>query len=94
MIATADNTAATAVNADATEGWNKTGDTWTYVKDGKQVTGWVQDDNKWYYLDNSGAMKTGWVQSGDKWYYLNNDGSMAVNTTVNGYTVGEDGALV
>ncbi|MGF9967149.1 choline-binding protein D, partial [Bacillus rhizoplanae] len=47
---------------------------------------------KWYYLNNSGAMETGWVSVGGKWYYLYNDGSMAVNTVINGYKLGYDGA--
>ncbi|NRZ86754.1 glucan-binding YG repeat protein [Clostridium beijerinckii] len=29
-----------------------------------------------------------------KWYYLNGNGSMAANTTINGYTVDENGAWV
>jgi glucan-binding YG repeat protein len=39
-------------------------------------------------------MATGWAKTGDKWYYLNSDGSMVSNTTVDGYTIGNDGALV
>ena len=27
-----------------------------------------------------------------KWYYFYTDGSMAVNTTIDGYTIGSDGA--
>ena len=38
-------------------------------------------------------MVTGkWVQIGGKWYYFYADGKLAVNTTIDGYTVGEDGA--
>lgn len=59
---------------------------------GAMRTGWFRDNNeKWYLLNNSGAMVTGWIQNGDKWYYLNDDGSMAVDTTVNGYYVNKSG---
>lgn len=63
---------------------------------GNMETGWLKDqDNKWYYLDNSGVMKTGWLKNQDnKWYYLNNDGSMASNTTIDGYNLDSDGALI
>ena len=60
-------------------------------------TGWVQDKDKWYYLNEDGSMKTGWIQSSSsgKWYYLNSDGSMAHDTTTSdGYNVGSDGAWI
>ena len=49
-------------------------------------------NGKWYYLNQDGRMKTGWLQDGGKRYYLNSDGSMAVNTSVDGWTIGADGA--
>ncbi|WP_315072916.1 cadherin-like beta sandwich domain-containing protein [uncultured Clostridium sp.] len=50
---------------------------------------------KWYYLGTDGFMEENcWVLSGSKYYYLNADGSMAVNTIVNGYKVGTDGAWI
>ncbi|MDO5516140.1 MAG: hypothetical protein Q4F66_01220 [Clostridium sp.] len=48
----------------------------------------------WYYFDSNGYMYTGWIQSSGKWYYLNSDGSMAVNATVNGYIIDENGVWV
>jgi glucan-binding YG repeat protein len=33
-----------------------------------------------------------WLQIGGKWYYFYADGKLAVNTTIEWYTVGEDGA--
>ena len=34
-------------------------------------TGWLQDGDKWYYLENSGAMKASqWFQVDGKWYYV------------------------
>lgn len=34
----------------------------------------------------------GWKQIDGKWYYFYADGTMAVNTTIDGYTIGSDGA--
>ena len=58
-------------------------------------TGWLQDGDKWYYLENSGAMKASqWFEVGGKWYYVNGSGALAVNTTVDGYTVNGNGEWV
>ena len=56
------------------------------------ATGWVNDNGTWYYLNESGAMKTGWVNDNGTWYYLNASGAMLANTTVDGYTLGPNGA--
>ncbi|MED1927842.1 3D domain-containing protein, partial [Bacillus thuringiensis] len=49
-------------------------------KIGVMKTGWIKDNDKWYYLDGStdGSMKTGWFQENDQWYYLdaNSGGAM------------------
>ena len=34
----------------------------------------------------------GWKQIDGKWYYFYTDGTMAVNTTIDGYAIGSDGA--
>lgn len=76
------------------QGWtqNDAGQ-WLYYENGKPVTGWKQINGKWYYLDTAGIMQSGgWKQIGGKWYYLYADGSMAVNTKIDGYEVGPDGA--
>ena len=39
-------------------------------------------------------MQIGWKQFAQKWYYLNADGTVAINTTIDGYKIGEDGALI
>jgi pectin methylesterase-like acyl-CoA thioesterase len=77
-------------------GWQKDSSGWVYLSptNAAMETGWKQDGVKWYLLNNNGYMATGWVQTGDKWYYLNSDGAMASNTTVDGYTIGSDGALI
>ena len=39
--------------------------------DGTMKTGWLQQMNQYYYLDeNSGKMATGWKQLSGKWYFL------------------------
>lgn len=82
------------IDPQTAQGWmqNHSG-SWQYMKNGKPATGWLQDDKKWYWLDNNGWMFTGgWKQIDGKWYYFHSDGSMAVNTTIDGYTIGPDGA--
>lgn len=82
------------IDPQTAQGWmqNHSG-SWQYMKNGKPATGWLQDDKKWYWLDNNGWMfANGWKQIGGKWYYFYSDGSMAVNTTIDGYTIGPDGA--
>ena len=63
--------------------------------DGIMKTGWQQIDGQWYYLDQTGAMQIGWLKSDDgKWYFLYPNGAMAVNTVIDGRTIGEDGVWV
>ncbi|MGG3563703.1 N-acetylmuramoyl-L-alanine amidase [Neobacillus rhizosphaerae] len=59
-----------------TNGWVKQGAQWSYYKNGANQTGWVNDKNKWYYLDSNGVMKTGWILDKNKWYYLDSEGVM------------------
>ena len=54
--------------------WKMEGKAWKYyTDDGKLVTGWVKDNNKWFYLDSkSGELKIGWFKDNTgKWYFLN-----------------------
>ena len=45
---------------------------WYYVSDGQIKTGWVKNNNKYYYFNPAnGALKTGWIRSGGKYYYIN-----------------------
>lgn len=69
--------------------WICTNGKWYYVNEnGYMVTdSWISE----YYVDSNGAMKTGWVQQGDNWFYFYYDGTKAVNTTIDGYTLGIDG---
>ena len=75
-------------------GWLNDKGTWYYLDAaGTMKTGWVQAGS-WYYLNASGAMQTGWLLDGSTWYYLNANGSMAANTTVDGYVLGANGAML
>ena len=75
-------------------GWVQAG-AWYYLNaSGAMQTGWVNDNGTWYYCNASGAMQTGWLLDGSTWYYLNANGSMAANTTVDGYVLGANGAML
>ena len=75
-------------------GWVQAG-AWYYLNaSGAMQTGWVNDNGTWYYCNGSGAMQTGWLLDGTTWYYLNANGSMAANTTVDGYVLGANGAML
>ena len=39
-------------------------------------TGWVLDNNVWYYLKDDGKMATGWLYDKGSWYYLRDWGGM------------------
>ena len=39
-------------------------------------------------------MQTGWINDKGTWYYCNGSGAMLANTTVDGYTLGANGAWV
>lgn len=43
---------------------------------GYMVTGWLQLENKWYYLKSDGSMVTGYYKVGNKTYYFNSSGVM------------------
>lgn len=64
--------------------------------DGYVTTGWQQIEGRWYHMDSTGAMETGWFKDSDsgKWYYLYPSGVMAVNTVIDGRTIGTDGVWV
>ena len=83
------------INPQAANGWqqNDSGQ-WSYYRNGAPVKGWLSDDQKWYWLVKATGMMfaDGWKQIDGKWYYFYTDGTMAVNTTIDGYTIGSDGA--
>lgn len=57
--------------------WQRDGISWRFLENNNPRTGWIQTNEKWYFLDSEGIMETGWVLTGGKWYYMNPDGSMA-----------------
>lgn len=67
---------------------------WHYKRDsGYEVRGWFNYNNNWYYLGEDYTMKTGWVKINGSWYYLYPDGKLATNTTIDGYSLDENGLL-
>ena len=83
------------IDPQTANGWqqNDSGQ-WSYYRNGKPVKGLLSDDQKWYWLDKTTGMMFagGWKQINGMWYYFYTDGTMAVNTTIDGYTIGSDGA--
>ena len=83
------------IDPQAANGWqqNDSGQ-WSYYRNGEPVKGWLSDDQKWYWLDKTTGMMFagGWKQIDGKWYYFYADGVMAVNTIIDGHTIGSDGA--
>lgn len=69
--------------------------------DGYAKSGMVFDpaQNGWFYIDINMGMKTGWQQIDGNWHYFNpssngTQGKMAVSTTVDGYTIDENGVWI
>ena len=70
---------------------------WFYLgADGAMVKNtWKQDSStKWFYLGSTGEMLVGkqWITIEKIQYYIYADGSMAVNTIIDGWIVGSNGA--
>ncbi len=74
-------------------GWVKDGNSWRYYSGNRMYTGWQDIGSKRYYFTEEGLIVSGkWLEIGGKWYYFYADGSLAVNTKVDGYEIGPDGA--
>lgn len=56
------------------------GVTYYVTAEGKKVTGWIKDDEKWYYFSpDTGAMQTGWLSYGGEHLFLSpSTGQMVV----------------
>ncbi|OOM71286.1 cadherin-like beta sandwich domain-containing protein [Clostridium sp. BL-8] len=94
--ASQNNTTITVIKANQ---WIQVSGKWQYADlNGNPIKNqWFFDKNygKWYYLGVDGFMAENcWMLSEGKYYYLTGDGSMAVNTIINGYKVGADGAWI
>ena len=84
-------------------GWHQIGGGWYYMHgSGAMATNWLNLGGKWYYLGGDGAMKTGWQFIDNFWYYMytQNDphggewGVMASNTSIDGYFLQPNGAMM
>lgn len=51
-----------------------------YAKNGERQSGWVNDNNKWYYIDANCHLLTGLYKIGGKVYYFNAEGTMVIGT--------------
>ncbi len=79
--------------------WEKVNGAWyAFGADGYAKSGMVFDEalGGYFYIDINTGMKTGWTQIDGNWYYFNpvsngKMGIMAVDTTIDGYYVGNDG---
>lgn len=58
--------------------WKNVNGVWyRYDVDGELMTSqWFEEDDKWYYLKEDGAMAKGWHKIDNKWYFFDADGSM------------------
>ena len=65
-------------------------------KKGQMAKGFVKIGNSLYYFNSSSGkqrVEKGWFFIGNAMYYVKADGTIATNTTIDGYKVGEDGAV-
>lgn len=84
----------------AGSGWQLKNGSWFYQNaEGKQlVSEWLKYQDRWYYLDETGAMASGWKQIAEIWYWFDpGNGKMVENDWVlNGalwYYLGVDGVM-
>ncbi|WP_160689493.1 cadherin-like beta sandwich domain-containing protein [Clostridium sp. C2-6-12] len=67
------------------KGWRKEVGGKTYYLDpntGAIKTGWMNQNNKWYYLGLNGVMQKGWLQLNGHWYYFTPEGEMVTNQSM------------
>lgn len=84
------------VKANDINGWKQNGSAWNYYIHGSLKTGWLLDNEKWYYLNTDGSMATGWKVIGGTWYYLQQSGEMKVGWLSLGgkwYSFNTDGSM-
>lgn len=77
-------------------GWVKDGDNWYFYSGNTRLTGWwdigSETSKKRYYFNANAIMVSGkWMEIDGKWYYFYADGALAMNTTIDGYEVDENG---
>lgn len=81
-------------------GWRKEVGGKTYYLDastGALKTGWLNQNNKWYYLGLNGVMQKGWLELNGHWYYFTPEGEMVTNQSIyiddGVYRFGSDGVM-
>ena len=85
--------------------WKLVNNSWYFFdSQGYMFTGWLNSNGSWYYMNtdegsDNGKMVTGWRVVSGKWYYLStatdgSGGKMLLNTIIDGYRLGADGAWV
>lgn len=82
------------------KGWRKEVGGKTYYLDpntGAVKTGWLNQNNKYYYLGLNGVMQTGWLNLNGHWYYFTPEGEMLINQSMfiddGVYRFGADGIM-
>ena len=50
--------------------WRLIGDKWYYYKNYVKQTGWINDGQSWYYLNQDGTQYKGWLLLNNQYYYL------------------------
>lgn len=75
------------------------GETYYVISDDKKAAGWIKDNGKWYYFDETtGKMQTGFITIGEDTFYLNpKNGQMTVGwfkVSGNTYLTRGNGTLV
>ena len=58
--------------------WKYVNDQWKYQRGANKYAynEWVEDNGKYYYLNNDGYVTTGWQQIDGQWYYMDATGAM------------------
>ena len=47
---------------------------YTFDENGAIKTGWINDDDHWYFYDGNASLVSGWYKYYGKWYYLDESG--------------------
>ena len=75
VIVKEDNQAA-AKPAAVKLGLVKKGNSWYYVTNKGNHTGWAKINGRYYYFNNEGVMQTGFLKNNGKWYFFTTAGYM------------------
>ena len=56
--------------------WEKSGDSWRFVRDGKAKTGWFSAGGRWYWADSDGRTIRGWATINGRRYFFDDSTAM------------------